>query len=104
MSTNKRKTKNTTKKLRDVIHDVARRKHLSIRTEKSYVAWIKQCLYFNNIKHPANMGNREIEEFLTHLAKNKNASASSKNPVFITKKLFFFIRPPSSILKYSQNF
>ena len=36
------------KKLLDRVRETIRRKHYSIRTEKSYVAWIRQYIFFNN--------------------------------------------------------
>ena len=43
-------------------------KHYSLRTEKSYVDWIKRyILHFNKI-HPKDMGAAQVEVFLTYLA------------------------------------
>ncbi|WP_240655023.1 phage integrase N-terminal SAM-like domain-containing protein [Pseudoalteromonas rubra] len=52
-----------------------RTRHYSLKTEKSYLYWIKGYILFNDKKHPANMGNREIERFLNHLA----VSAATQN-------------------------
>jgi len=41
------------------IRDAIRLKHYSIRTEQSYVAWIKRYILFHNKRHPAEMGNAE---------------------------------------------
>src|SRR3990172_8021416 len=37
----------------DQVRETIRRKHYSIRTEKSYVAWIKRYIFFHNKRHHA---------------------------------------------------
>jgi len=53
------------KKLLDVVRDAIRVRHYSIRTERSYLAWIKRFILFHKKRHPKEMGEREIEAFLT---------------------------------------
>jgi len=65
------------KKLLDQVRDVLRLKHYSIRTEESYVDWIKRFILFHNKRHPQDMGRVEVEAFLTHLAVEGNVAASS---------------------------
>lgn len=66
-------------RLLDEVRNVMRVKHYSIRTEQSYIQWIKRYIYFHNKKHPADMGEVELTAFLTHLAVNKNVTASTQN-------------------------
>lgn len=66
-------------RLLDQVRDTLRVKHYSIRTEESYIQWIKRFIYFHNKKHPADMGEAEITAFLTHLAVNKNVTPSTQN-------------------------
>lgn len=40
----------------------------SIRTEKSYIHWIKRFIYFHHRRHPQKMGPDEVRQFLTSLA------------------------------------
>ena len=47
-------------------------------TIKSYIAWIKAFINFNDQRHPEEMGVREIETFLTHLAVNRTVSSSTQ--------------------------
>lgn len=51
----------------------------SIKTEKSYLWWIKGFILFNDKKHPNDMGNHEIERFLNHLAVNRQVSSATQN-------------------------
>jgi integron integrase len=67
------------KKLLEQVSDVIRLKHYSYKTEKSYVNWIKRYIIFHDKRHPQEMGGREIEEFLTHLAVEGNVAASTQN-------------------------
>ena len=66
-------------KLLDQVRQVIRVKHYSLRTEESYINWIKRFIFFHNKKHPIEMGEKEIGEFITHLAKNEKISASTQN-------------------------
>jgi integron integrase len=70
------------KKLLDQFRDVLRRKHYSLETEKSYIAWTKRFIYFHGKRHPKEMGKQEIEAFLTHLAVNRKVAASTQNQAF----------------------
>lgn len=67
------------RRLMDEVRSALRVKHYSIRTEESYVQWIKRYIFFHHKKHPADMGEAEISAFLTHLAVNKNVTASTQN-------------------------
>lgn len=66
-------------KLLDLVRDRIRVKHYSIRTETSYVQWIKRFILFHNKRHPREMGAPEVEAFLTHLAVVGDVSASTQN-------------------------
>jgi integron integrase len=66
-------------RLLDQVRQVIRVKHYSLRTEESYISWIKRFIFFHNKKHPIEMGEKEIGQFITHLAKNGRVSASTQN-------------------------
>jgi len=54
-------------------------KHYSIRTEQTYTDWIKRYIYFHDKRHPKDLGARDIEAFLTHLAVAGKVAASTQN-------------------------
>ena len=54
-------------KLLDLVRDVIRRKHYSIRTGQVYVDWIRRYILFHRKRHPEEMSEGEIAQFLTHL-------------------------------------
>jgi len=66
-------------RLMDQVREVLRFHHYAYNTEKSYVRWILQYIRFHNKKHPKDMGKHEIEAFLSHLAVNRDVSASTQN-------------------------
>ncbi|BCD61515.1 integron integrase [Nitratiruptor sp. YY08-26] len=70
------------KKLLDILKEKIIFKGYSRATEKSYIYWNKEYILFHNKKHPKDMGKIEIEEFLTHLAVNKNVSPTTQNQAF----------------------
>ena len=49
------------------------------RTITSYVSWVRRYLRFHHLRHPREMGQDEINAFLTHLAVTEKLSASSQN-------------------------
>ena len=66
-------------KLLDQVVAKMRVKHYSLRTEKTYVDWIKRYIWHFDKRHPKDMGAVEVEAFLTHLAVDRNVSASTQN-------------------------
>ncbi|MDD5114699.1 MAG: integron integrase [Methylobacter sp.] len=66
-------------KLLDQVRDKLRVKHYAIRTEQSYVDWIKRYIYFHDKTHPKDLGAQDIEAFLTHLAVAGKVAASTQN-------------------------
>jgi integron integrase len=66
-------------KLLDRVRWHLRVKHYSIRTEQSYIDWIRRFILFHQKRHPDKMGESEIAAFLTHLAVKQNVAASTQN-------------------------
>jgi len=66
-------------KLLDRMRAVLRTRHYSIRTEDTYVQWVKRFILFHGKKHPSEMGSNEINEYLTHLAVERHVSASTQS-------------------------
>ncbi len=80
-------------KLMDQVREVLRYNHYAYTTEKSYCNWILRYIYFYGGKtHPKNMGAREIERFLSHLAVKEKVSSSTQHQalnalVFLYKRV-----------------
>jgi len=56
-----------------------RSRHYSPRTEKAYSNWVRRYIHFHELRHPSEMGEREINEFLTHLAVVDKVASSTQN-------------------------
>lgn len=67
------------RKLLDQVRDAIRLRHYSIRTEQAYTDWIRRFIVFHNKRHPCEMADAEVTEFLTHLARVGNVAASTQN-------------------------
>src|SRR5215467_4230488 len=66
-------------KLLDQVRAAIRTRHYSYMTEKAYVGWIKRFIFFHNKRHPVEMAEAEIAQFLSSLASNSHVSASTQN-------------------------
>lgn len=69
----------TPPKLLDQVRQKVRFLHYSRKTEVAYVHWIKRFIFFNNKRHPKDMGEVEISSFLSYLANRENVAASTQN-------------------------
>lgn len=61
------------------LRDTIRTKQYSIRTEQAYVGWVKRFILFHNKRHPEELGEAEVGEFLTHLAVKRQVSPNTQN-------------------------
>ncbi len=66
-------------KLLDRMTFAIRARHYSLRTEQAYVHWVRRYVFFHQLRHPAEMGEAEINAFLTHLAVDGMVSSSTQN-------------------------
>ena len=66
-------------KLLDRVRGVLRVGRYSLRTEEAYLQWIRRFILFHRKRHPAEMGEEQISEFLTHLAAERNVAAATQN-------------------------
>ncbi len=65
--------------LEDQFRGVLRKMHYSYNTEESYIGWYRRFILWHGKKHPEEMGAAEVSAFLTHLAVNREVSASTQN-------------------------
>ncbi|WP_029888494.1 integron integrase [Polycyclovorans algicola] len=66
-------------RLLDGVRDAVRVRGYSLRTEQSYVDWVRRYILFHGKRHPAEMGAVEVTAFLTHLAVDRSVSPSTQN-------------------------
>ena len=55
------------KKLLDIVRETIRFKHYSLSTERTYIHWIKQYIFFHNKKHPKEMAKEGIGFFCIYI-------------------------------------
>ncbi|HLY53712.1 MAG TPA: integron integrase [Steroidobacteraceae bacterium] len=67
-----------------------RTRHLALRTEHSYLQWLRRYLEFHRGADPRELGAPEVEEFLTHLAVHRKVSAATQSQAL--QALLFFYR------------
>jgi len=94
MATNSSRRTQTSQppRLLDQVRHIIRMKHMSRRAEEACVSYIRQFILFHNKRHPKEMGVSEIRAYLSHLAVERNAAASTQN-VGLSAQCY---RPPQS--------
>lgn len=66
-------------RLLDQVRDRIRARHYSLRTEKTYVQWVRRYVRFCGMRHPRELGAVDVESFLTHLAVTAKVAANTQN-------------------------
>jgi len=62
----------------EMIRGEVRLRGYSLRTEKSYLFWIKKFILFHKKRHPSEMGAQEVKQFLTWLAVSRNVAVNTQ--------------------------
>lgn len=65
--------------LLDRVRQAIRARHYSHRTEQAYATWITRYIRYHGKRHPAEMAEPEVNQFLTHLAVHGRVAASTQN-------------------------
>jgi len=65
-------------RLLEQVRAAIRTRHYSLRTEEAYVGWITRFILFHGKRHPNEMGEPEINRFLSDLAVRKKVAASTQ--------------------------
>lgn len=61
------------------------------RTIKSYTGWLYRFILFNNKRHPKDMGEQEISNFLTSLAVDRNCGQNTQHQAMCALVAFYKI-------------
>ncbi len=51
---------------------------MSIRTEKTYLGWIKRYIRFHKLQHPKDLGDEQVVQFLSHLANDCHVAINTQ--------------------------
>ena len=79
-------------RLLDQLRQAIRARHYSPRTEKVYVYWVRFYIRFHSLKHPLELNEADVSQFLTFLAVKREVSPSTQNQalnaiVFLYKRV-----------------
>jgi integron integrase len=66
-------------RLLDRVRTAIQLRHLSRRTEKTYVAWIRRFIIFHGKRHPRELGPAEVTAFLSALATRDRVASATQN-------------------------
>ncbi len=66
-------------KLLEKMRTTLRGRYYSYRTEQTYIHWCKQFIFYHKLRHPNDMGEKEITDYLNHLSQVKRVTASTQN-------------------------
>jgi len=69
-------------KLLDQVRNLIRLRHMSRKTERAYVGYIRDFILFHKKRHPREMSVAEMRDYLSHLAVDKKVAASTQNVAF----------------------
>ena len=89
-------------KLLDQVRNAIRIRHYSLRTEEAYVHWIRAFIRFNGVRHPSEMGAREVTAFLSHLATERDVAAATQHQA-LSALLFLYKQVLEADLPWLDN-
>jgi len=87
--TDKTQPEKPEKKLLDQYRDAILTKQYSPRTSETYIQWVRDYILYHNKRHPKEMAETEINQFITHLVTERNVAASTQNQA-ISAILFLY--------------
>lgn len=67
------------KKLIPIMRDAIRLRGYSYNTEKNYIKWVRDFIFFHNKTHPDKLDETDVCNFLTFLVNKRNVSPSTQN-------------------------
>lgn len=89
-------------RLLDQLRERIRYLHYSRRTEQAYVHWCKAYIRFHGLRHPAQMGQKEVESFLSWLAGERQVAASTHTQA-LSALLFLYSKVLGQQLPWLQE-
>lgn len=77
----------------------------SLRTEKTYLGWIKRFILFHNKRHPKQMGVHEVRNFLTWLAAERHVAANTQKTALNSLAFLYnsYLKQPLGDIGFRQS-
>jgi integron integrase len=66
-------------RLMEIVRRRLRERRYSRRTEEAYVHWTRRYIVYNDRRHPRDLGEAEVQRFLSALAVDEGVAASTQN-------------------------
>lgn len=76
-------------RLMEVVRRGLRERRFSRRTEEAYVGWIRRYVLFNQRRHPRELGEDDVQRFLSALAVEEKVSSSTQNQALAALKFLY---------------
>ncbi len=77
-------------KLLDQIRHAVRTRQYSIRTERTYIYWVRQFVRYHSMRHPRELGEQDVAAFLNHLAVRRNVAPNTQRTA-LNALVFLFV-------------
>ncbi len=78
-ATGERRRMTSSPTLLSILRERILARHYSLRTLQAYTAWVRRFVRFHGGRHPRELDVPQVRAFLTHLAKDRQVSASTQN-------------------------
>lgn len=89
-------------RLLDQVRERVRFLHYSKRTEEAYVHWVRAFVRFHHLRHPREMGQAEVEAFLSWLAAERQVAVSTHRQA-LSALLFLYQKVFGQVLPWMQS-
>ena len=80
---------------------------LAYTTEKTYIYWVRQFIFWHKKRHPKDMGAKEVSAFLEHLCLNANVAPNTQRTALNALSCLynkFLVQPiPDLSFRYSRK-
>jgi len=60
------------------VRDALRARNCSLRTEQAYLLWVRRFIRFHRLRHPREMAEPEVAEFLSYLAVDRQVAPNTQ--------------------------
>jgi integrase len=70
------------KLIAESMHKILRLMHRSYRTEQAYIGWVRRFYLFMKGRSPYSLESRDVKDFMTYLAAERNVAISTQNQAF----------------------
>ncbi len=78
-------------RLLDQVREAIRLRHYSIPTERTYLYWIRYFIRHHRMRHPRELGDADVRDFLSYLALERRVAPATQK-VVLNASTFLYIQ------------